>query len=263
MMAKSAPRRLVVCDLDDTLYLERDYVLSGLAAVGAWAQAQLGITGLGDAMIARFRSGGRGHVFDETLAAMGVEATPVLIGRMLQVYRQHRPFISLAGDARRFLVDMPPDTAVALITDGFLDAQRRKIRALGLHALGVSLAICTDRWGRDAWKPSPRAFSYVQSHFGIPADSCVYIADNANKDFHAPHALGWRTIQITRTGGLHGVAGPGAKMAHIRISTLDDAKCAFPADFESKYRSLEVCPDDRRAKEGMPKSANPILCASA
>jgi putative hydrolase of the HAD superfamily len=225
MMAKSAPRRLVVCDLDDTLYLERDYVMSGLAAVGAWANTQLGVAGLGDAMITRFRSGSRGHVFDETLAAMGIDGAPALIGRMLQVYRQHRPSIALAADARRFLGSMPPDTAVALVTDGFLDAQRRKIRALGLHALGVSLAICTDRWGREAWKPSPRAFSYVQSHFGIPADACIYIGDNANKDFHAPRTLGWRTMQIVRPGGLHGLAGPGAQAADVRIGTLDDAKC--------------------------------------
>lgn len=230
MMAKSAPRRLVVCDLDDTLYLERDYVVSGLAAVGAWARGQLGMDGLGEAMTARFRSGSRGHLFDEALAAIGVEGSRALIGRMLQVYRQHRPSISLAPDARRFLDSMPPDTAVALVTDGFLDAQRRKIRALDLHAMGISLAICTDRWGHEAWKPSPRAFSYVQSRFGVPAEACTYIGDNANKDFHAPRALGWWTMQIARPGGLHGAAGPGAQAAHVRISTLDDAKSAFSRD---------------------------------
>ena len=33
----------VVFDIDDTLYLERDYVLSGFAAVGPWARDWLAI----------------------------------------------------------------------------------------------------------------------------------------------------------------------------------------------------------------------------
>jgi putative hydrolase of the HAD superfamily len=34
-------------------------------------------------------------------------------------------------------------------------------------------------------------------------EQCVYIADNPIKDFISPNRLGWRTIRIRRSGGIH------------------------------------------------------------
>lgn len=212
---------VIVFDLDDTLYLERDYVESGLRAVGAWAADQLEVAGLGEGMLEHFRAGARGHLFDDALTGVGIEPAPALIARMIQVYRQHRPCIHLAEDAMRYLACPPSRTGLALITDGYLDAQRRKIRALGLHASGIEIAVCTDRWGRDAWKPSCRAFEYVQRFFGLPAGAFVYVADNPDKDFHAPRRLGWRSVQINRSGRLHMAASPGSESAGQEIDSLD------------------------------------------
>lgn len=193
----------VVFDLDDTLYLERDYVLSGLQAVDGWARAQLGLEGLGERMRARFAVGERTRLFDRALADLGRDAPPALIARMLGVYRQHRPLIALAPDALAWLRSPPAGTAVAVITDGWLDAQKRKVRALGLHRLGVRVAVCTDRWGRAAWKPSPRAFLHVQAALGLAPERLTYVGDNPDKDFHAPARLGWRTVRVARADGLH------------------------------------------------------------
>ena len=49
----------VVFDIDDTLYLERDYVGSGFAAVGAWIEANLGFRSFSDRCWIAFRSGRR------------------------------------------------------------------------------------------------------------------------------------------------------------------------------------------------------------
>ncbi len=212
---------VVVFDLDDTLYLERDYVESGLRAVGDWATDQLGIAGMGVGMLEHFGAGARGHLFDDALAGAGIEPTPALIARMIQVYRQHRPRIQLAEDAARYLACPPPRTGLALITDGYLDAQKRKIRALGLHASGIEIAVCTDRWGRENWKPSCRAFEHVQAFFGLPAGAFVYVADNPAKDFHAPKRLGWHSVQISRSGRLHVAASAGSEPADRRIDSFD------------------------------------------
>lgn len=189
---------LIVFDLDDTLYLERDYVLSGLGAVGNWAGSALGIKGLGPHLCERFRSGQRTRIFDDGLKAAGHRAQPETIARMLMVYRQHRPAITLAPDAVSFLQDHQADRHFAVITDGFLDAQKRKIRALGLHRMGLRLGVCTDRWGRECWKPNPRAFEYIEAVFGRTGAACTYVADNPAKDFIAPKWMGWRTVRVNR-----------------------------------------------------------------
>ncbi len=212
---------VIVFDLDDTLYLERDYVESGLLAVGSWMERQLGIRDAGPAMVDRFRDGARGHIFDEALASAGVSRPDELIPRMVQVYRQHRPCIALADDAMRFLSRRPGRTGIAVITDGYLDAQKRKIRALGLHRLGVQMAVCTDRWGRQDWKPGRRAFDHVQGFFALPANAFVYVADNPEKDFVAPRRMGWRTVQINRPGRLRNGDLACLEPAEREIESLD------------------------------------------
>ena len=101
-------RRLVVLDIDDTLYLERDYVRSGFAAVGAWARDELGVDDLGDRAWAAFEAGVRRTIFDEALAGSGVEATDDLVPRLVEVYRSHAPTIELLTDARDWLDGLAP-----------------------------------------------------------------------------------------------------------------------------------------------------------
>ncbi|HKY82062.1 MAG TPA: HAD family hydrolase [Sphingobium sp.] len=214
--------RVIVFDLDDTLYLERDYVLSGLRAVSQWAASALGVEGLGKVMRDRFDAGFRTRIFDDSLQDMGLEASPAIIARMVATYRQHRPGIQLAADAERYLAARDRSTGLAVITDGFLDAQRRKIRALGLYGRGVRVGICTDIWGRDCWKPHPRAFEHVEQLFGRSGASLTYVADNPRKDFTAPRALGWHTVQIARADRIHHFDPQESGKADRIIETLDE-----------------------------------------
>jgi putative hydrolase of the HAD superfamily len=213
---------IIVFDMDDTLYLERDFVRSGFRAVDDWLAAERRIGGFLAAAWRLFEGGQRGHVFDHALAALGVAPEPGLIPRLVEVYRSHRPTIRLAPDAARALERHAGQNSLALLTDGYLATQERKIEALGLRSR-CEPVIITDRWGRDHWKPHPRGFMAIQSRFGrLPADF-VYIGDNPAKDFQAPKALGWKTIRVRRAGGLHAAqAAPPGQDADLTITTLDE-----------------------------------------
>ena len=50
--------RVAVFDVDDTLYLERDYVRSGFHAVATWAEETLDVTGVFDTAWGLFLAGG-------------------------------------------------------------------------------------------------------------------------------------------------------------------------------------------------------------
>jgi putative hydrolase of the HAD superfamily len=215
------PRRAIVLDLDDTLYLERDYVRSGFRAAGAWLGAQTGCEGFAAAAGRAFDEGVRGRIFDEALIALGIDPAPRLVARLVEVYRHHRPAIRLAPDAERFLARSRRGHALALITDGWRVPQKRKIAALGLHRRGIRLAICTDRWGPDHWKPSTRSFLHVQAYLALPPSCCIYIADNPAKDFIAPRALGWKSVRIARPERLHLLpGGVGSEADHV-VKDLD------------------------------------------
>jgi putative hydrolase of the HAD superfamily len=203
----ASPSQVVVFDIDDTLYLERDYVRSGFRAVGAWARRSLGVPDLADRAWAAFESGVRATIFNEALAGVDVEATPELIGRLVACYREHQPDILLLADARASLDAAVLTGPVAVITDGPLASQSAKARSLGLATWSQTM-IFTESLGPGFGKPHHRAFELVEERLGVPGDRCAYVADNPAKDFAAPRARGWATIRVRRPRGLHyGVDG--------------------------------------------------------
>lgn len=200
---------VVVFDLDDTLYLERNYAKSGFRSVAQWAKGNLGIEGLFDVAWAQFLYGDRSRIFDAVLQSYGLEPDPEVITAMVSVYRNHLPDIALEPDVLAWLAAAPSELGLAIITDGFREAQERKVAALGLTALGFDPIFVTDIWGRECWKPHERAYLAVHEHFGLSPQDYAYVADNPLKDFVTPNALGWHTIQILRPERVHQFDSPG------------------------------------------------------
>ena len=62
-------RPVLVFDLDDTLYPERQFALSGFSAASTWAEAELGIAGLAAEMTRLLDGGHLGALFKIALAA--------------------------------------------------------------------------------------------------------------------------------------------------------------------------------------------------
>lgn len=214
--------RVIVLDLDDTLYLERDYAYSGFRAVGHWVESQFGPTGFGDHCRSLFDSGVRGTVFNQALQRFELSRDELIVRQLLTVYRTHYPAIQLLPDSLEFLRKWRDSSFVALISDGPLVAQRQKVRALDLEKW-LDLCVLTDVWGKPYWKPCLRAYQEVQHYFRAEPRQCVYVADNPKKDFIACHQLGWRSVRLRRRHGLHGRATATAdRGADHEICTLDE-----------------------------------------
>lgn len=212
----------IVLDLDDTLYLERDYVRSGIAAVGDWMRKRRGVVGFAAVAQSLWDAGQRGRLFDATLSGLGLQPDRALIEALVVTYRSHRPDICLAPDAAQFLGD-PLGCRLALVTDGPPIAQQRKIEALRLDRAGIDPLIRTGVWGDGFGKPHPRAFRMIEARHGCSGGQLVYVADNPAKDFLGPRALGWRTIQIDRAGAVHPRVAPSERhRADATITALTE-----------------------------------------
>jgi putative hydrolase of the HAD superfamily len=205
-------------DLDDTLYLERDFVRSGFCSVEEWLCSFGDANGFADSAWQLFVDGVRGNIFDLALANYPDLASRVTVQQLVEIYRSHRPSITLLRDASDCLLNLR-GTRLALITDGPSRSQERKIEALGI-AKFFDLLVITDAWGTSYRKPHPRAYELVQSHFRA-SERYVYIGDNPAKDFIAPKALGWTTVRVRRPGGLHtNMAETAHQKAHFELSSL-------------------------------------------
>lgn len=194
--------KCVVFDIDDTLYLERDYVRSGFRAVGDWVREALGVNSFFEEAWRSFEMGRRGDIFNGVLETLGIPASEELIRTLLSVYRGHDPAISLLPDSEQCLLSVTGKAFVGVISDGAVLGQQMKVGRLGLVSR-CNHIILTESIGPEYSKPHPRAFMEMQQVAGCPPQACIYIADNPIKDFIAPNRLGWRTIRVRRLGGLH------------------------------------------------------------
>lgn len=199
----------VVFDVDDTLYLERDYVRSGFEAVGEWLRGHRGLHGFADRAWGRFEAGDRGDIFDRALVELTGAADRELVAQLVDVYRRHSPSIRLLPDADACMRELSERGArLAVITDGPAASQRAKVTALGLP-IRCDPILVTAELGLGASKPNPVSFERVMQLASISGRSCAYVADNPAKDFKAPRSLGWTTVRVRRPGGLHAMAESG------------------------------------------------------
>ncbi len=206
----------VVLDLDDTLYLERDYVRSGFASVAGTLE-ELGIADAREAfehLWSQFKDGRRGDAFDSLARNFPFQertSVPDLIAR----YRTHRPNIALL-DPEGFDALASSVLPIGLISDGIVEPQLRKMEALGLQDR-FNVTVLTGAWGRDFWKPHPRAFEMMEMRLGISGERLAYVADNPTKDFIAPNGRGWTSIRLRVEGQLHYGAEPANRQARPRL----------------------------------------------
>lgn len=194
---------LIIFDLDDTLYLERDYVFSGFNAVGKWCECELGVDAATASSELRrlFDEGVRGDTFNRWLKERKLPERE-WVSRMIDVYRRHVPQIRPFPHIPEMLPILAKTTTLALISDGFEAVQRGKLEALKLAGHFDDITF-TDSLGRDAWKPSPVAFRAVAERKKASLERAVYIADNPLKDFRAARDAGMKSIRYRHRLGVY------------------------------------------------------------
>lgn len=212
--------RVLVFDMDDTLYRELDYVFGGFAAVAAFLAERFESdpARLLEQMKATLNLEGRGRVFDRALAFLGVPASAGLVRECLAVYRGHSPRISLFPAADRCLSRFS-EWPIYVVTDGNRAVQRRKAEALGLFDRVKRVCISHD-FGRDKAKPNPYLFQKIAAWEGVEPTQVVYVGDNPNKDFCGIKPLGFQTVRI-RFGMFADVTLDDRHEADFEIADLD------------------------------------------
>ena len=212
--------RALLIDMDDTLYDERTYVLSGFRAVAANIARRFA-TANEDAlfadMVAELDANGRGRVFDVALARAGLGGDPSQISEMVETYRTHAPVLALWPGVSETLAGLRLDYRLAIVTDGLAGMQRRKVAALGLTERVDAVVYC---WECDAPKPDPASYLQALRLLGAGADEAVVIGDRPTHDMAAAAAIGCRSIRV-RTGR-YGAAGLAGKASDAMVADFTE-----------------------------------------
>lgn len=198
--------KLVIFDLDDTLYNERDYCISGFGAVARFLAAKydnLSWAEVFERLCFEYEQNRSGKVFNAFLDEFGIHYDQGLIDQLVECYRNHKPDIKISEDVLSLLGLLKKRYELAILTDGFLPAQRFKVQALGIEGLFDEI-VYTEELGRQYWKPSTVGFELICQKLNRIAENCVYVADNPLKDFYAPNKLNFAaSIGLTKFEGVY------------------------------------------------------------
>jgi putative hydrolase of the HAD superfamily len=181
---------VLVLDLDDTLYKECDYVMSGLRYV----EALLGGTGLDmqGQLVAHKSRAPSGDVWEFAVNSLRLPSS--VKQQLLWAYRLHPPRIAMLPETKSWIERwVERAAAVTILTDGRSLTQRLKISALGLTHLPVYIS---EEWDGD--KPARDRYLAITDRW--PGRSYVAVGDNTAKDFTTPLALGWTACGLLDDG---------------------------------------------------------------
>jgi putative hydrolase of the HAD superfamily len=208
--------------MDDTLYDEIDYYKSGFAAVARIVADDFGLKDkvVFETLWKIFNSGNHKTVFDASAEELGITFDKACIEKLVNVFRSHNPDINLPSESGAVLENFKKRYKLGLITDGWLPGQELKVKALRLDNF-FDCIIYTEKLGREHWKPSPAAFKRLLTELDVPANQCVYVGDNLEKDFVSPNQMGFKTVRVVRAKRIHfGKAPtPGAE-ANYEIDSI-------------------------------------------
>lgn len=168
---------VVIFDLDDTLYSEKEYVKSGFNAI---AKAYPNIKDCSNRLWNKFIEGNK--PIDEVLREENMLNEK---GNCLEIYRDHFPIIHLYDGVMDMLLRIKKTKKLAMITDGRPNGQNNKIDALGIRKLFDKIIITDELGGVEYRKPNPISYKMIHDCFNVDYSKMIYIGDNVKKDIFA------------------------------------------------------------------------------
>lgn len=193
----SAEPRAVIFDLDDTLYRERRYALSGFRQIAEVVSMSCDVeAGAAFVWLATcLKQGQRARAFQVLCERLGypAESVPALV----EIFRQHAPALRLPPSSLRTLARMRGTWRIGIVTNGYPDVQRRKVSALDL-ASQVDEIVCASEHGTGVGKPEAAPFLAVANRLCVEPSACVFVGDDPIRDVWGARAVGMHTIRIDR-----------------------------------------------------------------
>jgi HAD hydrolase, family IA, variant 1 len=197
--------KVILFDLDDTLYLERDYVYSGYRVVASFLEKKYNLS-LKTAYLKMIDLSKESYdnVFNRLFDAYNIKVGNDEIKKIIEIYKNHIPNIDLCEDSKKIIEYLlKKEIKLGLITDGDSIQQRNKIKGLDIDKYFEKIII-TDELApnREFWKPNKKAFEIMVDFFKEDPKNILYIGDNLNKDPFGALEVGINFKQILRPGSI-------------------------------------------------------------
>ena len=201
---------VLVFDLDDTLYSERDFLRSGFREIARSIDPNR-IDEIQSFLELSWVNGNQ----DPISALLDRVESGCKKADLLKIYREHVPDIRLKNETYEFMkAAEKSQRSLGILTDGRSITQRNKLLALGISK-SIDEVVISEEIGFS----KPAEESYRHFHKVFPHRTFAYVGDNLAKDFVTPNRLGWVTVGMLDRG------------ENIHAQDID----RFPGEYHPQY----------------------------
>jgi len=193
--------KAVIFDLDDTLVSEREYIISGYCYISEIIKDKFHLVKnqVFSELMNLFEESHE-YVFNRFFDNHSIEYTEDMINNLVSKFRNHFPNIHFYDDVIPFITYLKTNgIKVGIITDGYTNAQQQKLKSLNADNYFDEI-ILTDMYGREYWKPHPKAFEIMKERLEVEFDEMIFVGDNPEKDFFISNIYPIKTVRIFRNG---------------------------------------------------------------
>ena len=196
--------KAVIFDLDDTLYMENEFVEYGLKNAANGAETVYGIVNANEKIRSLYQES-KVNVFDRLVNAETIKDKEIAVAGLVKAYRNCEPKNLHCNPGVLDLLKTLKKKGVrtGIITDGFADVQKSKIKALGIQEYIDKIVITDELGGVQCRKPNPIGFEKMLKMLDVKPQEMVYIGDNPNKDFAIKKYLPIITARVDVPNGIY------------------------------------------------------------
>ena len=196
--------KAVVFDLDDTLYMENEFVEYGLKNAAKVAETVYGIVNANEKIRSLYQES-KVNVFDRLVNAEKIKDKEIAVAGLVKAYRNCEPKSLHCNPGVLDLLKTlkKKEMHMGIITDGFADVQKSKIKALGIQEYIDKIVITDELGGVQCRKPNPIGFEKMLKMLDVKPQEMVYIGDNPNKDFAIKKYLPIVTVRVDVVNGIY------------------------------------------------------------
>lgn len=195
--------RLVIFDLDDTLFNEIDYLVPAYHKIGQKLSQMFSYSEseIGDWLTNRFLRSGRKSLFQDFCEAFCLpqDLIPVMMGMLREV--EIEGGLPLKPWAKEFLLGIGHKAAI--LTNGNPTQQMNKVRLLNLDAVAPGMPVYYA--AEDFPKPNPASFFRVAKELGVSPEESLMVGDS-HVDLEFSEAAGIAFIYASHLETLWGIS---------------------------------------------------------
>jgi putative hydrolase of the HAD superfamily len=159
------------------------------------------------------------YLFDEALQDLGLWRAD-WVRELVARYRSHRCSLALLDGVRPMLERLAGRYPLFLITDGAGELQRFKVGQLRISKF-FRLILYTGDYGAGWCKPATHLFARASTLLHLPAEACLFIGDDPDRDMEGARRAGMATARVLNGPYRHRPCLPPPDLVLNRVSELE------------------------------------------